>query len=555
VTVQQIIDSLIWKSGSTKKIHGCLRFSNSCVSARAKARGSLIHVVSACFALLAFSIAATPTMADADSTAITIYSSARAGAVPPEIYLPGRRASYANPANLIQMIPGYAIVKQERDVALAQGRNAIRFSDVASQIDPTTVTFLSLTDGPGTSVLEQNFEFDLVSTAKLMQRFIDKRVTVEQTHGDSISTFTGKLLSTAGGVVLQNDDGSVRVLRGYSNVQFPELPGGLITKPTLVWDVAATSGGTHRTRVTYETKGIAWWADYNIIFSPGANANSGVLDIGAWVSIINQTGATYDDAKLKLIAGDVHRAPQPQQRVYAGGMSVRQGMRKSRDAGFEEKSFFEYHLYTLGRSTTLPDNSTKQIELFPTARSVPCEKVLVYYGQPRGMYGYYGQAMTDRNFGLQSNKKVDIYLRFKNEKAIGMGMPLPAGRIRVSQLDKADGSLEFIGEDTIDHTPKDEEVLIKMGSAFDVVGERRQVDFKVDSRRNTMEETIEIKFRNHKDEPVKVIAKETLYRWTNWKILESTHKYEKQDARTIHFPVTIKPDGEVTIQYKVKYTW
>ncbi len=505
---------------------------------------------------VAFSLAAAPTFAEEDSTAITIYSSAKPGAVPPEIYQPGRRAAYANAANLIQMIPGYAIIKQERDVTLAQGRSAIRFSDVASQIDPTTVTFLSLTDGPGTSVLEQNFEFDLVSTAKLMQRFIDKQVTIEQAQGDSISTYTGKLLSTAGGVVLQRDDGGVQVINGYSNVLFPELPGGLITKPTLVWDVAATRGGNHRTRVTYETKGIAWWTDYNIIFSPGANANSGVLDIGAWVSIINQTGATYEDAKLKLIAGDVNRAPQPQQRVYAAEMSLSRSRGKRMNAtGFEEKTFFEYHLYTLGRATTLPNNSTKQIELFPTARNVPCEKVLVYYGQPRGMFGHYGQAMTDRNFGLQSNKKVDIYLRFKNEKEIGMGMPLPAGRIRVSQQDKADGSLEFIGEDIIGHTPKNEEVLIRMGSAFDVVGERRQVDFKVDSRRNTMEETIEIKIRNHKDEPVKVLAKENLYRWTNWQILDSSHKYEKQDARTIHFPVTIKPDGEVTIEYKVKYTW
>ena len=153
------------------------------------------------------------------------------------------------------------------------------------------------------------------------------------------------------------------------------------------------------------------------------------------------------------------------------------------DQGFKEKAFFEYHMYTLGRPTTLPDNSTKQIELFPTARNVPCEKVMVYYGLT-SRYGVYGRPMTDRNFGVTSNKKVDIYLRFKNEKEIGMGMPLPSGRIRVSQRDPADETLEFIGEDKIDHTPKDEEVLIKLGSAFDVVGERRQVDFKVDSHRD-----------------------------------------------------------------------
>ena len=224
------------------------------------------------------------------------------------------------------------------------------------------------------------------------------------------------------------------------------------------------------------------------------------------------------------------------------------------DAGFEEKAFFEYHLYTLGRPTTLPDNSTKQIELFPTARKVPCEKVMLYYGLG-SRYPIYGSPMTDRNFGIQSNPKVDIYLKFKNEKAIGMGMPLPSGRIRVSKLDPADETLEFIGEDTIDHTPKDEEVLIKMGSAFDVVGERKQTDFAVDTNRRTIDETIEIKVRNHKEEKVKVIVKENLYRWTNWQLTKKTHEFEKIDSRTIHFPIEVEKDGEVTIRYTVHYTW
>ncbi|MGB2984691.1 MAG: DUF4139 domain-containing protein, partial [Phycisphaerae bacterium] len=340
----------------------------------------------------------------------------------------------------------------------------------------------------------------------------------------------------------------------YSNVQFPELPGGLITKPTLVWDVYTEKPREHRTRVTYETKAITWWTDYNVVFTEGKDANSGLLDVGAWVSIINQSGATYPDAKLKLIAGDVHRAPQPERRASRRKMYTAEAAAVPMDRGFEEKAFFEYHLYTLGRPTTLPDNSTKQIELFPTAREVPCEKVLVYYGLG-SRYRSYGSPMTDRNFGVESNKKIDIYLRFKNEKEIGMGMPLPSGRIRVSQRDKADETLEFIGEDTIDHTPKDEEVLIKLGSAFDVVGERSQIDFRVDSRRDWMDETIEIKVRNHKDEPVKVIVKENLYRWVNWKITESTHEYEKIDSRTIHFPVDVPKDGEVVIRYTVHYSW
>ncbi|MBU0718862.1 MAG: DUF4139 domain-containing protein [Planctomycetes bacterium] len=488
-----------------------------------------------------------------ESTALTIYSTAQPGAIPPEIYQPGMMSSYS-PLQYRQAIPGYAIVKQERQMALTGKRSTVRFTDVASQIDPTTVSFVSVTDPEGTRVLEQNFEFDLVSTDKLMQRFLDREITVEQARGEGIQTFTGTLLSAAGGLILQGADGQVQVVNGYSNVQFPELPGGLITKPTLVWDVVTGKPAEHRMRVTYETKAITWWTDYNIVFSEGKDANSGLLDVGAWVSIINQSGAAYRDAKLKLIAGDVQRASQPQPSYRARGKAMYAMAEDAGAPGFEEKAFFEYHLYTLGRPTTLPDNSTKQIELFPVARQVPCEKVMLYYGLGT-RYGYYGSPMTDRNFGVQSNKKVDIYLQFVNEEKAGMGMPLPSGRVRVSQRDPADDTLEFIGEDTIDHTPKDEKVLIKLGSAFDVVGERTQTDFQYDSRRDWMDETIEIKIRNHKDERVKVIVKENLYRWTNWKITDTTHEYEKVDSRTIHFPVVVEKDGEVTIRYQVHYTW
>lgn len=502
------------------------------------------------FVFVSWMAMAGPVAAAESKTALTIYSTASPGAISPELYRPS--SSQGMRPNYGQSIPGYAVVKQERDVDLADGRSVIRFTDVAAEIDPTTVRFASITDPDGTRVLEQNYQFDLVSSAKLMERYLDKQITIEQVRGDQLNVITGTLLSTAGGLVLLTDQG-VQVVNGYSNVRFPELPGGLITKPTLVWDVLAQKPGTHNTRVTYQTKAMTWWADYNIVFAEGENANSGVLDIGAWVSIINQSGATYPEAKLKLIAGDVHRAPV--QREYAGLQMARAAGRSlEADTGFEEKAFFEYHLYTLGRPTTLPDNSTKQIELFPEARGVPCEKVLVYYGQA-GQYYRYGGPMTDRNFGTQSNKKVDIYLRFKNAKEIGMGMPLPSGRIRVNKLDPADESLEFIGEDTIDHTSKDEEVLIKLGSAFDVVGERKQIDFKINTQRNWMQETIEIKVRNHKEEPVKVIVKENLYRWTNWKITEKSHPFEKVDARTIHFPIDVAKDGEVTIQYTVDYTW
>jgi hypothetical protein len=475
--------------------------------------------------------------------ALTIYSTVRPGAISPDVYRYGGRG---------QPIPGYAVVRHERELALSRGRNTVRFIDVAALIDPTTVAFESLTDPKGTSVVEQNFQFDLISNEKLLQKYLDRAVTVDQVRGNSVESFSGTLLSTSGGLVLKRDDGSVQILPNNAGIRLPDLPGGLITRPTLVWDVAANRAGTHKTRVSYQTTGITWWADYNVAYSDGANANSCKLDVGAWVSIINQSGASYPDAKLKLIAGDVQRATPPG-RVQPAAMARGAMAMEDKAAGFEEKAFFEYHLYTLGRTTTLPDNSTKQIELFPAARGVPCEKTLVYYGSPG--FGYGGGPVTDRNYGTQNNKKVDVYVGFKNAPEYNMGMPLPSGRIRVSRLDDADKTLEFIGEDTIDHTPKNEKVLIKLGSAFDVVGERRQVNFAVDTSRKTMSEEIEVKLRNQKTEPVTVTVKENLYRWVNWQITAKTHDFQKQDTRTIHFPIKIGAGGEVTLRYSVQYTW
>ena len=481
----------------------------------------------------------------AATNALTIYSAARPGAIPPEAYRHGA-AGHA--------IPGYAVVRHEREFTLAKGRNTVRFTDVAALIDPTTVSFASLTDPRETAVVEQNFQFDLVNTTKLLEKYVDRRVAVDQIRGNGVESFTGTLLSTAGGLVLRREDGSIQTLPHNAGVRLPELPGGLITRPTLVWDIAAAKPGTHRTRVSYQTTGITWWADYNVTYSEGANANACRLDIGAWVSILNQSGASYPDAKLKLVAGDVHRAPQPG-RVAAMADAPRALMAQERSAaGFEQKAFFEYHLYTLGRQTTLPDNSTKQIELFPAARGVPCEKTLVYYGLTGG-YGFAPNPITDRSYGVQSNRKVDVYLGFRNAEQNGMGMPLPAGRIRVSKLDPADATLEFVGEDTIDHTPRNEKVRIKMGSAFDVVGERRQVDFSVDTSRRTMTEEIEVKLRNQKKEPVTVVVKENLYRWVTWSIVQKTHEFEKQDARTVHFPVRVAPGAEAIVRYTVRYTW
>jgi hypothetical protein len=505
--------------------------------------GPLVLAATVALALAAGRVRAA---AEGEDTAITIYSSARPGAVSPELYRPVPGSGVPN----AMTVPGYAMVRHERSVRLDAPRGSLRFTDVAGLIDPTTVTFSSLTD-PATRVLEQNFQFDLVSTDKLLLRYIDRPIVVDRSNAGQSASISGTLLSATDGLVVKGNDGSITALRDYSAVRFQDLPGGLITRPTLLWDIATSKSGEHRARVTYQTGGVTWWADYNLIFNAGKDANSGFIDLSAWVSIINQSGATYPNARLKLIAGDVHRAPAAPDVLMMTAMSARAEAKA--DTGFVEQTFDEFHLYTLGRRTVLPNNSTKQIELFDQAKQIPARRLLIYYGAQ--MRSGFGSPMTDRNFGVQSNTKIDTYLEFKNDGQYGLGVPLPAGRVRVSKLDAADASLEFIGEDVIDHTPKDETLRLKLGSAFDVVGERRQVDFAVDTKARWLEEEIEVKLRNHKTEAVEVQVKENLYRWSNWKLMTQTQEFRREDARTIYFPVKVAPNGEASVRYRVRYTW
>ena len=491
---------------------------------------------------LALAIAAALPAAGLAATSLTIYSSAQPGAIDPRTFRNGGEG---------QAVPGYALVREEREFAFKAGRNALRVSDVPALIDPTTVAFASLSDPKGTRVVEQNFEFDLTSSAKLLSRYLEREITVEQPRGQSMESITGILVGTQGGLTLKLPDGSVRILSANAPVKLPGLPGGLISKPTLVWDVDASRAGTQPARFTYQTGGMTWWTDYNLTYSEPTPETCRV-DVGAWVTIVNQSGAVFTDAKLKLMAGDVQRV-QPPQRVYPASAALETMSRKSVDA-FQEKAFFEYHLYTLGRPTTLANNSTKQIELFPMAAGVGCEKTLVYSGQAQPYF--YGSPITDRDYGTSSNKKIDVYLRVKNAAANGLGVPLPAGKIRVAKLDQTDGNLEFVGEDAIDHTARDETVRVKLGSAFDVVGERRQVDFRIDTSAKWIEEDIEVKVRNQKpDGAVNVVVRENLYRWSSWTVSKKTHAFSKEDARTIHFPVRIAPKGEAIVRYTVRYTW
>jgi len=442
----------------------------------------------------------------------------------------------------------FAVVRERRKVNVEEKIGTVRFSDVASQIDGTSVSFKSITD-PNAAVLEQNYEYDLVSADKLLEKYIEKQIGVLTKDG---SRYSGTLLSFDGNqlVIRQADDkaGIVMVQRGdnVKDIQFGALPEGLITKPTLVWKLATEMVGEQLIEVAYQTGGINWQADYNAVL----NAKDTALDLGGWVTINNQSGATYKEAKLKLMAGDVRRAEQPQVQymAMAAAKAFRGGV-----AGFEEKAFFEYHLYTLGRPATVAQNQTKQIELLKTA-GVPVKKVFLYEGAPQ--YRFYGGLNQDTNYGSEeSNKKVKVLIEVKNSKENHMGMALPKGKMRLYKRDEADGSLEFIGEDEIDHTPKDEMVRLHIGDAFDVVGERKRTNFKVDVSGHVMTESFEIRVRNHKTEPVEVLVKETLYRGNNWEIIESNQKWTKYDSNTIHFPVKVDKDGEQVITYTVRYTW
>ncbi len=482
----------------------------------------------------------TANAADPDY-ALTVYSSARPGQI-----------DVSQLANFGPIgLPGYALVRDKRAMQIPKGRGEVRFTDVAKLIDATTVSFASLSDPDGTRVLEQNFQFDLVSAEKLMDRYIGQRILVERVDGDTVQKFEGILLGTQGAVLMQTDSGEVISLNRYDSVRFPSLPGGLITRPTLVWLTESAAGGEQQAQVAYQTKGMTWWADYNIVLDETGGACK--MDLSAWVTIVNQSGGSFPQAKLKLVAGEVNRAPAP---APAPMMMKSMDMAASiaETDGFAESQLFEYHLYTLGRRSDLPDNSTKQLELFPAAVGVRCAKRLIFTASPFS-YPMWGSApQLDQGLGATHTGTVGAFLEFVNKAENQMGMPLPAGRMRVNQA-SADGSLEFIGEDVIGHTPRNESLNIKLGNAFDIVGERTQIDFQVDTANKRLDETFEISVRNRKQEAAEVVVRDYMYRWTGWEVIQTTHKGDKRDAQTMDFKVLIPADGEAKVRYTVRYTW
>jgi len=442
----------------------------------------------------------------------------------------------------------FALVKDRRNIDLKEGQSTVRFRDVAATIDATSVHFKSLTDPEGTAILEQNYEFDLVSADKLLTKYIDQQVSVLTKDG---RLYEGKLLSyDAGQIVLQDRDGALNMVQRGENVKgikFSSLPEGLLTKPTLVWLVNAAKGGQHLAKLSYIARSVNWKADYTAV----SNADDTKVDLSGWVTITNNSGTTYPDAKIKLMAGQA----VARRDVYGWGVDYFKQVSllpPTTERGPEKgKAFGEYYMYTLPDASTVNNAQVKQIELI-NAAGVTAKKLYIYDGAQINWYPY--QRSEDRFFGTQANKKVNVLIEVENRKDRGLGITLPAGKVRVYKRDDADKSLEFIGEDQIAHTARDEKIVLYVGDAFDIVGERKQTDWRKPADR-VIEEAFEIKVRNHKDQPVSVKVLEKLYRWNEWQIIEKNADFTKLDSRTITFDVDVPKDGEKVITYRVRYNW
>ena len=421
------------------------------------------------------------------------------------------------------------LVKDVREVRLDAGLIETHFMDVAAQIDPTSVLLRSLTDPAGLKILEQNYEYDLLSSEKLMEKYVGRKVRLYQSNG----TFQeATLLSTRGPVYDIN--GQIH-MGHFGSVVLPALPENLVSKPTLAWLLRNTRPAPQRVEASYLTGGISWKSDYVMLI----NATDSRADLTGWVTINNQSGATYRDAALKLVAGDVNRAASRDDSRRAMEMAAKAASPAVADREFKSEGFFEYHLYTLDGRTTIKESQTKQLTLL-SAADIPVDKRFIYYGAASYHRTQYGV--------LISNQKVGVYLDIRNAKENRLGVPLPKGKVRVYKADVS-GSQQLIGEDWIDHTPKDERVRIKMGEAFDVVGERVQKDWKRIGS-NLYEIEWEITLRNHKKEAVTVEVIEPMP--GDWEILRSTQPHEKVEAFTARWKIPVPKEGVATLGYRTR---
>jgi hypothetical protein len=450
-----------------------------------------------------------------------------------------------------------SLIREERTLSLVRGLSRAVLPQIPTTIDGTSLHFLSITDPAAVRVLEQNYQYDLVHQSKLLERYLGKEIEFVRVNPETNKEYTvsGRLLSTGySGHSLMS--GMVAEINGKIEVNpsgrlvLPSLPEGLIIRPQLEWLVSNTREGSHRAEISYLAGGLSWSSDYVALL----NAEDTKVDLTGWVTLTNNAGTSFLNAGLKLVAGDVNVV----QEEFAGRMRVQKTMMAEADAAppqFQQTELFEYKLYTLQRKTDVRDNETKQVELI-AAKGVPVRRMFIYDGLG-DQWRYWANNYSYRSqgsFGQSSNPKVGVYMTIKNEEKGGLGIPLPKGKVRVYKRD-ADGKEQFIGEDRIDHTPKDEEIRLYLGNAFDIVGERAQKDFKTVASGHVVEETFEIKLRNHKNEPVEVQVYEHPWRWSQWDVVSASGEWVKVDQSTLRFPVRIGKDGEKVVRYTVRYTW
>jgi hypothetical protein len=427
----------------------------------------------------------------------------------------------------------FGLVREVRTVELARGRVPLEFRDVASQIEPYTVSVHALGSGRFT-VLEQNYRYDLLSPEQLLKKYVGRKIKVYRWNSVTgrDEPFDAEVLSVNQSPILKIGN---EITYGFpGRMAFPEIPENLIAEPTLEW-LLDGDGGRRQLEVSYLTGGMNWRADYVMVVNDADTQG----DLTGWVTLDNQSGGSFKNAQLKLVAGDVQRVRDQMMKEQVGAMRA---MAVDEARPMTEEGLFEYHLYTLTRPTDVLNNEQKQVTLLE-ASGVGLAKRLILRGQP---FYYRSQAGE-----VMSNQKVSVFLEFRNSEANKLGMPLPKGTVRVYKADKS-GAQQFIGEDLIDHTPRDELLRIKMGEAFDVVADRRQMEWRVTGSCESTSNW-EIDLRNHKDGAVEVDVMEPV--GGDWTIVESSHQWERVDARTFKFHVAVPARGETKITYRVRVKW
>ena len=463
----------------------------------------------------------------------------------------------------------FFVAREYLPLELTSGVNHVNFAGITSHLEPDSVILRDLTGRP-LQILEQSYRNDPVSQELLLSMYEGKTIDFLIQRGGKEEAIKGKIIRSGYVPSSAYQNGYPQPGMGQPIIEiegvlrfglpglplFPALGGDSILKPTLTWQLATTQAGASQAEISYVSGGMTWQSDYNLVVSDGPK-NSGMnsLDLVGWITMRNQSGKTFENARIKLLAGDVSKL---QDQRMAGRVYAAEAKAMNMDAAapvVREKSFDEFHLYTLERTATLRDNETKQVE-FVRSTGIQSQRLYVYDGAQTEQYGYYNteQIRNDPGYGTASNPKVWVMQEFKNSETNHLGIALPKGRLRFYRRD-SDGSLQFIGENAIDHTPKDEMLRLYTGNAFDVVGERKRTNYRVDSNAHWMDETFEIRVRNHKKDAVTVRVVEHLYRCTNWKLVDQSTQSKKRDAQTVEFPVTVAPNGEQVISYTVHYSW